>query len=482
MLLKLLVREPENTLALPRDAMDSFENLDDIPWYHIAEVMDYARFMKGGEDYMGAQYDEEMMQLQHLEKEDELMFGEDTTWTQKAVMSISDAKDKLAGIGNPPRSAKQPSEKKAARPPVVMRPFPDGVPEMYGHYHATSSGQSLSSNDASTHTPLPSSTDDSPSENNTRNLPEAFAAMSMNASRTSADVRPSRPFLKELATSHPSSPAFYFYHALPNFFLSPLDIRILKSAFGNFSKFPSTLLPRVEHISTGHIVDDELRKRAKYMAYLPYGCEVTFLECDWTDIIAPTVLATFSSEIGRRRRRNQEKDMREERERVRAEREEDDKRWATARRKRPNASEKSRFEGDFQQLAHHDPANIGSSPGDASVLSSSPPWAVPRTHSAFASLASPGTSPDAPRTIWGTSAVTSMSPQVEPVPPETQPTDDGWLQDWERDLLDNDEAIATVEGSLSGEGSSKIASAAGNGRKKKNKKITLMSTNARRGA
>ena len=55
------------------------------------------------------------------------------------------------------------------------------------------------------------------------------------------------------------------------------------------------------------------------MAHLPYGCEVTFLECDWTDIINPNILEQFKDDITRRRRRNQEKEAREERDRMRAE-------------------------------------------------------------------------------------------------------------------------------------------------------------------
>ena len=472
-LLKLLVREPGSTLALPRDVMDSFDFQEDIPWYHVAEVMDYARFMKGGEDYMRAQYDEEIMQLQNLEREDEVMFGEDTIWIQKAVTSISDAKERLAGIGNPT---------KASRPQSTMHLSSDGAPSVHSHYRASKPDQSLRSESASTQTLLQNTTTGCRVEDNARELCEGISDMCLNETQTSAAVHELHPSPVNVLAPHSRSHTFYFYHSLPNFFLSPLDIRILKSAFGNFSTFPSTLLPRIEHISTGHIVDDELRKRAKYMAHLPYGCEVNFLECDWTDIISPTVLAGFSCDIGRRRKRNLEKSTREERERIRAEKDEDDKRWAAARRRRPNAIEKSISESDFQPLAHQGIANTGASPGGTSTLSSTPPWAAARTHSSFATLASPGTSPDAQRTVWGTTAVAPLSPQLESAPQENQPIDDGWLQDWECDLLDNDDAVAMVDANLSGEGSSKFASGAGAARKKKNKKITLMSTNARRGA
>jgi hypothetical protein len=277
---------------------------------------------------------------------------------------------------------------------------------------------------------------------------------------------------------HPSHP-FYFYHALPNFFLSPLDIRILKSAFGDFSAFPSTILPRVEHLSTGHVVDDDLRKRAKYMAHLPQGCEVSFMECDWTDVISPVVLAYFEEEIMKRRKRNLEKEAREERDRLRAEKVEDDKKWASIRRRRPSLVEKSFSEADFQPLAH--PQSIGL-PSDP-MMATTPPWSNHRFHSSFATLATPGTSPDAARTVWGTAAVTPLSPALTAVPEPAQPVDDGWLQGWEKDLLDEGDAVMMVEASINGESSSRAPNLAPSAAKKgKKKKITLMSTNARRGA
>jgi Zinc finger, C3HC4 type (RING finger) len=483
-LLKLLARDSRSALALPRDVIDSVEVQEDIPWYQVAEVMDYARFMKGGEEYMTTQYDDEIAQLQDLEREDELMFGEDTIWTRKAVASISDAKERLAGLGNPPIPTKQPVGRMSTRSANWTQATLDGLPGTDGQL-ATESKASSKANSASTHSPEQASSPSSLSASNLEKLPGAISGLNIREPRITSSTLPHGSSLsRDGATSQNHSHDFYFYHALPNFFLSPLDIRILKSAFGSFSSFPSTLLPRVEHISTGHIVDDDLRKRAKYMAHLPYGCEVSFLECDWTDVISPSVLATFSNDIGRRRKRNHEKDMREERERLRAEKEEDDKRWAAARRKRPGTIEKSFSESDFQPLAHHDHTDVGSPPRDGTNMSTTPPWGAPRTHSSFATLASPGTSPDAPRTVWGTAAIPPLSPAVEPLPhllQDHQSMDDGWLQNWELDLLDNHDAVVMVEASLSGEGSSK-APQSGGAKKKKNRKITLMSTNARRGA
>lgn len=418
-LLRLLKRSPSSTLALPRDSAEGYGQLEDIPWFHVAEMMDYSRFMKAGEDYMKEQHDLEIMALEEQEREDELMFGDDTTWTRKAIAAIEEAKQKATGLANPPPTHAQP----------VSSEF------------------------------VPESWDQIQTDNDTV-LTNGVARLSFGESQASL------PKVRA---------PFYFYNALPNFFLSPLDIRILKSAFGDFAAFPSTILPRVEHISTGHLVDDDLRKRAKYMGHLPYGAEVSLLECDWTDIISPPVLDQFKEDISRRRRRNQDKEAREERDRIRAEKAEEDQRWAATRRKRPSLTEKSLSEADFVPLQ-----SIASSPPNVDGLAQTPPWANHRSLSSFATLASPGTSPDGPRTVWGTTAIAATSPPLTVSRPQ-QSVDDGWLQDWERDLLDEADAVALVAATTAGEGSSKQVAMSG-GKKKKNKKITLMSTNARRGA
>lgn len=421
--LRLLMRQPGTTLALPRDAAESYGHHDDIPWFNIAEMMDYARFMKGGEEYMESQFDQEIVDLEFQEKEDELIFGDDTTWIHKAIHSIEEAKQKIQGMGNPPTT----------KPTSNFNP-PEELAECWDEEDSSpATGMQQLSLQGNSRTPN-------------------------NSSNPRSRTQP-----------------FYFYNALPNFFLSPLDIRILKAAFGDFASFPSSILPRVEHISTGHVVDDDLRKRAKYMAHLPYGCEVSLLECDWTDIIGPAILEQFKDEISRRQKRNLEKEAREERDRIRAEKEEEDKRWAAARRRRPSSVQKSFSETDFQPLTAS-----SATPTEDSGFGSTPPWGNHRTQSSFATLASPGTSPDAPRTVWGTAAIAAASPTIQSVK-EPPSADDGWLQDWEKDLLDESEVVAMVEASINGESSSKPVSNA-TSKKGKKKKITLMSTNARRGA
>jgi hypothetical protein len=406
---------------------------------------------------MMQQFDAEIEDLRQQENEDELMFGEDPEWTRKAIKAITEAKERIKGIGDPPAS-KQPTEKKPKRQPIQFNPIDEETPAAFFIQHTSKSGLS-SPNE---HVGPSSKTEPDHHGESNDTLRQGESASSQSRSKTS------NPHSNE--AHHPDAP-YFFYQALLHYYLAPLDIRILKSAFGNFASFPSTLLPRVERVSTGHIMDHDLRKRTKYLAHLPYGCEVGFLECNWTDVVTPDVLDQFKEDIERRRKRNRDKETREEWDRQRAEKAEDEARWAHARRKRPSISQEILTGTDIYPSA----------PSSLNASNSSPPWPA-RQGTSFASLASPSTSPSAPRTVWGTTLVTPASPETHAQQPETN-VDDGWLSSWEQDLMVENELIAQVQAStLNGEDSESAKQGGGGGKKKKGKKITLMSTNARRAA
>lgn len=101
MVLRLVKRSSGSTLALPRDGAVSSAS-EDVPWYNAAEVMDYARVIKGSEDYMTKQYESDVQAVQEQERIDALMFPEDTAeWTRKAVRMLEESKKKVIGIGGP---------------------------------------------------------------------------------------------------------------------------------------------------------------------------------------------------------------------------------------------------------------------------------------------------------------------------------------------------------------------------------------------
>lgn len=468
--LRLVRREPGSTLALPRDGAEMLDPDEDIPWYHVAEVVDYARMMKGGEEYMTSEYDAEIEDLYRQEAEDELLFGDENTWTRKAINAITDAKGKLKGIGNPPDIPRQVA---AARPndQTLLESDHTGVNASQGAFASVSnsSAKSVPSTGSDT-TTLVVETSTPATSDEADHLSEAMDKIHISPENNFRSPQKGRG--KETQPSQSSDQPYYFYQALPQFYLSPLDIRILKAAFGEYALFPATILPRVERISTGHIVDDELRKRHKYLGHLPQGCEVSFLECDWRDVVVPEVLERFRPETEKRRKRNREKEAREEKDRIRAEKEEDDKRWASARRKRPSIGDSNDVPfsaRDFQPLAN----NADCADFDTGTSSASPP----RPSSHFGALASPSTSPPGPRTVWGTAAVPSVSPTLEA---QRVVPNDGWLQGWEEELLAQQESELISQ--TTAESSAPHASAGAGSKKKKKNKITLMSTNIQRGA
>lgn len=451
--LRLMKRDNDSKLALPREGLHTATLREGVPWYFAAEVMDYARIMKGTEDYMQSQYDQEIIDVELQEKEDELMFGEETQWTQKAMRSVREAKEKIKGIGNHHGGPLPRSNGKHA---IVQ---PDSTSSKPNTYKATTEEMIAS-------TRLSRSVSMSSTE--TRQTNTASTSLDQGV-QTLANIRRAPQSSKEL----PSPTPFVFYQTLLHYYLSPLDIRILKAEFKDYSLFPNALLARVDHVSTGHIVDDDLRKRAKYLGHLPHGCEVGFLECDWTDVVSVEILEQFAGDLESRRKRNKDKETREEKERVRAEREDDDKRLASIRRRRISST--------------HDEAT-GSSigiPGSSTLnnaaefaTSASPTWAPSRA--GFSSLASASTSPSGPRTVWGTTVVPNLeSPTLAASNVPLESENDGWLQGWEQALMGEDDVIAQVQAvSLA---DSIVTSSQGN-KKKKHKKITLMSTNVRRGA
>lgn len=409
-IMRLMVRSSSSTLALPREGgAEALDAGDDIPWHFAANVFDYARVMKGTVNYMIEQYDEEIAALEKQEQEDELLFGSDGDWNQRAVKAIQRAKEEL----------KTPKEEAEGHRDDIPGPVPG-----------------LTSDDKST--------------------------------------RPSHAELGPKARGKQASgPEFFFYASQPHLYLSPLDIRILKAKYGDYSLFPSTLLPRVEHISTGHVVDDVLRRRVRYLAHLPHGCVISFLECDWTDIVPPEILEQFAPEIERRRKRNAEKAALEERLRQRAEKDE----LAAIKGERRQVASEELFSSPPPPLDWEtDFLPLGSSGNGGAEETSG-------TRTGFAQLAS--TSPDQ-KTVWGTRAVPG-SPEIRMQPK----VDDGWLNEEDIDVLGDGGITAQLEAlgveSVEGGGGEAVdapragGGKGGGGKKKKKQKITLMSTTARRG-
>jgi len=132
----------------------------------------------------------------------------------------------------------------------------------------------------------------------------------------------------------PSTSTYYYYQAATGMpvFLHPLDIRILFSHFNGYAAFPDTISVRIESYAES-TVNDDLRKRCKYLGHLPEGADVVFVEADLEDVVGAEGLKNFEGPLRMRRARRKEKGKKDDKARARAEERERERlaqAWETA--------------------------------------------------------------------------------------------------------------------------------------------------------
>lgn len=117
-----------------------------------------------------------------------------------------------------------------------------------------------------------------------------------------------------------STAYYYFQTAFQSeikYFLAPLDVKVLRAEYGgSYMQLPSSLVVHVENIIYSNYVNEELRKRLKYMSNIPAGTQVAFLECRWTSdghngLVSKATLDKFSKELSKRRKLKADKTHRE---------------------------------------------------------------------------------------------------------------------------------------------------------------------------
>ncbi|KAJ3058312.1 hypothetical protein HK102_010576, partial [Quaeritorhiza haematococci] len=118
------------------------------------------------------------------------------------------------------------------------------------------------------------------------------------------------------ANPPPTDGMYYFYQAADgqHFYMHPLDIKIMKYEFDEYAKFPDRI--EVDVISVREsTVDEDLRKRCKYLGHLPLSCDVSFCEVDLKGIVSDATLMAFEKELNQRLQRHATKERKEEQER-----------------------------------------------------------------------------------------------------------------------------------------------------------------------
>ena len=142
---------------------------------------------------------------------------------------------------------------------------------------------------------------------------------------------PPKPSRRRIAASAPFAaippgPSYFFYQSSlgANVFLHPLDIRILLAHYKSYSLFPPRLTLRSTGFDPGTI-NDELRKRCKYLSHLPAGTEVVFVEAELEELVGKEGLVAFEQALKVRREKRRVRVKREDRAKSRWEKAERDK-------------------------------------------------------------------------------------------------------------------------------------------------------------
>lgn len=196
----------------------------------------------------------------------------------------------------------------------------------------------------------------------------------------------------------PSTSTYYYYQAASGLpiFLHPLDIKILFSHFNSYASFPDVITLRVEGLSEGS-VNDDLRKRCKYLGHLPEGADVVFVEADLEGVVGKEGLKNFEGPLRTRRSRRKEKGRKDDRAKARAE--ERDRERDRETRNATNGQHSMRVDSHTYMAAYDLPAEVALSEAQPTEVQDSAPPPVSGAWGArsFASAlhSAPGSTPRA---------------------------------------------------------------------------------------
>lgn len=264
-----LVRRPHlSTLALPRSTTWPSEAVPDTeaPWHFVPDVLTFSKLMLASADYMVSQLQANMREL---EIERQALAGDElgVSFVDAAMRACGEQMDKARSELESPVLCKAESDAREALEELKERPEASAEP----------------------------STDALP------------AASPSKPRRRKANANP----------SYAGDAAYHYYQSASgaNIFLHPLDIRILLAHFKSYAQFPNELIVRPEGADEGSINED-LRRRCKYLGHLQLGTDVVFLEADLEHTLGAEAVAPFEQALKQRRQRRRDRVRKDDRARA----------------------------------------------------------------------------------------------------------------------------------------------------------------------
>ncbi|KAH7914740.1 hypothetical protein BJ138DRAFT_999454 [Hygrophoropsis aurantiaca] len=303
MRMRLMQRPQITTLALPRSPSWPSDLLPphQAPFHFLPDVYDYAKFMLATPEYLISEMSLELdaLALEHrmaISMHDELSLS----FIDAAERKLRDQIAQATALESLP--LKTIIDKAQREQDDIDRRF--------------SSTNSRKKAEEAMNSQLP-------------DVPDAFLATLRNSSlleATNPETNINPPLnriqrhRRNINPPPPSTQTYYFYQAASGLpiFLHPLDIKILFSHFKGYASFPDNITIRVQSASEG-TVNDDLRKRCKYLAHMPEGADVVFIEASLEDVVGPDGLKSFEGALKLRENRRKEKNKKDNRARARAE-------------------------------------------------------------------------------------------------------------------------------------------------------------------
>lgn len=316
--MRLIQRPQITTLALPRSQTWPSDLLSphQAPFHFQPDVLNFAKFMLATPDYLAAELNRD---LEELAQEHRIYVGMKDElglyFVNEASESVRHQIAKAEALNN---SALKMRIEKAQRDEKELL---DRSVLQARRQEAEAEARNEGNGDQ-----------DVPSDFLASRAPAAVVPAST-SQRGPAPGRSNPRQRRNLNPPPPSTSTYYYYQAASGLpiFLHPIDIRILVSHFNGYPSFPDSITVRVDGTSES-TVNDDLRRRCKYLGHLPEGADVIFVEANLEGVVGADGLKDFEKVLKSRSTKRQEKTKKDDRAKARAEKEEKEKeRLALAR-------------------------------------------------------------------------------------------------------------------------------------------------------
>ncbi|KAK9896415.1 hypothetical protein P389DRAFT_189979 [Cystobasidium minutum MCA 4210] len=427
--MRLIYRTTISTLALPKSSTWPSDLIPPhaAPWYFLPDIFTYSRFMLATPDYMANELRDDVRQLNVEEANLKQFEGGPQSRDDLGLTFVESAKRKVE---------EQLGKVSLLRTDMVQRSSETAWLDLEALRERQARNvrreqqrqQTVEYSEATTSTSADETAEDqSPPEGYMQSGAAAGGGYtpSVGAARPAATPRTSTGHPgqsknnrnnRHRANVNPPAPndaTYYFYQASSgqHIYLHPLDIKILKSYFVEYSNFPESIRVRIDGIEEGSMNED-LRKRCRYLAHLPSGCDITFVESDLSSVMPASALAPYAQALKKRSAKRRDKARKDDKAKLKAEQAEKEKERDQFKRMTENYSRLSAsrpsvhdIEGDFSLFP-------GLTAQDQNALrpitsrEGDPPLSI-------SPASPPGSGAAGHRTVWGTQAIRSSSAQEE---------------------------------------------------------------------